>query len=191
MHCQVIVAMYWVDGAVRAHLRPPLLPLPLPLRPSSVLKYPDWVYSVVARGGLLLVASGPEVHVHDLPTGKLVRKVSERRRDRYICQGRAEQGRRRGDHPRSNLHCNCQIVWRLMLPPHTPLSPLLFAVPHSDLPPPYTPPQPSPAHHLLSAHTHHTTHHTQHPAAVPEPARRQCVVPGGHPQWAPAVQWWC
>lgn len=41
----------------------------------SVLKYPDWVYSVVARGGLLLVASGPEVHVHDLPTGKLVRKV--------------------------------------------------------------------------------------------------------------------
>jgi hypothetical protein len=42
----------------------------------SVLKYPDWVYSVVARGGLLLVASGPEVHVHDLPTGKLVRKVS-------------------------------------------------------------------------------------------------------------------
>jgi hypothetical protein len=24
----------------------------------------------------VLVASGPEVHVHDLPTGKLVRKVS-------------------------------------------------------------------------------------------------------------------
>ena len=42
----------------------------------SVLKYQDWVWSVVARGGLLLVASGPEVHVHDLPTGKLVRKVS-------------------------------------------------------------------------------------------------------------------
>jgi hypothetical protein len=41
-----------------------------------VLKYQDWVWSVVARGGLLLVASGPEVHVHDLPTGKLVRKVS-------------------------------------------------------------------------------------------------------------------
>jgi hypothetical protein len=40
-----------------------------------VLKYQDWVWSVVARGGLLLVASGPEVHVHDLPTGKLVRKV--------------------------------------------------------------------------------------------------------------------
>jgi hypothetical protein len=43
----------------------------------SVLKYQDWVWSVVARGGLLLVASGPEVHVHDLPTGKLVRKVSK------------------------------------------------------------------------------------------------------------------
>lgn len=34
------------------------------------------MYSVVARGGMLLVASGPEVHVHDLPTGKVVRKVS-------------------------------------------------------------------------------------------------------------------
>jgi hypothetical protein len=44
----------------------------------SVLKYPDWVYSVVARGGQLLVASGPEVHVHDQATGKLVRKVCER-----------------------------------------------------------------------------------------------------------------
>lgn len=44
--------------------------------PCSVLKYQDWVWSVVARGGMLLVASGPEVHVHDLPTGKVVRKVS-------------------------------------------------------------------------------------------------------------------
>lgn len=49
----------------------------LPWPSCSVLKYPDWVYSVAARGGLLLVASGPEVHVHDLPTGKLVRKVSQ------------------------------------------------------------------------------------------------------------------
>jgi hypothetical protein len=49
----------------------------LPCPSCSVLKYPDWVYSVAARGGLLLVASGPEVHVHDLPTGKLVRKVSQ------------------------------------------------------------------------------------------------------------------
>lgn len=52
------------------------LSCPGPACCCSVLKYPDWVYSVVARGGLLLVASGPEVHVHDLPTGKLVRKVS-------------------------------------------------------------------------------------------------------------------
>lgn len=45
----------------------------------SVLKYQDWVWSVVARGGMLLVANGPEVHVHDLPTGKLLRKVSDDR----------------------------------------------------------------------------------------------------------------
>jgi hypothetical protein len=52
-----------------------LLLLLVPADVCSVLKYQDWVWSVLARGGLLLVASGPEVHVHDLPTGKLVRKV--------------------------------------------------------------------------------------------------------------------
>jgi hypothetical protein len=45
------------------------------MRTRSVLRYEDWVYSVAARGGLLLVAAGPEVLVHDLPSGKLLRKV--------------------------------------------------------------------------------------------------------------------
>ncbi|WIA30910.1 hypothetical protein OEZ86_000962 [Tetradesmus obliquus] len=51
----------------------------------SVLKYQDWVWSVVARGGLLLVASGPEVHVHDLPTGKLVRKFQNLHEGSVYC----------------------------------------------------------------------------------------------------------
>uniref|UniRef100_A0A383VA13 Uncharacterized protein n=1 Tax=Tetradesmus obliquus TaxID=3088 RepID=A0A383VA13_TETOB len=51
----------------------------------SVLKYQDWVWSVVARGGLLLVASGPEVHVHDLPTGKLVRKFQNLHEGSVSC----------------------------------------------------------------------------------------------------------
>jgi WD40 repeat protein len=41
----------------------------------SVHKYQDWVWSVVARGPNLLVAAGTEVHVHDLQTGQLTRKV--------------------------------------------------------------------------------------------------------------------
>lgn len=41
---------------------------------SSVLRYDDWVYSVAARGGHLLVSAGVEVLVHDLETGQLTRK---------------------------------------------------------------------------------------------------------------------
>lgn len=41
----------------------------------SVLKYEDWVWSVVARGPHLLVSTGSEVHVHDASTAQLVRKV--------------------------------------------------------------------------------------------------------------------
>lgn len=55
----------------------------------SILKYEDWVWSLVARGGLLLVASGPEVHVHDLPTGKLVRKVGKGCHRQQMVQARA------------------------------------------------------------------------------------------------------
>eukprot|EP00878_Enallax_costatus_P004696 GHUV01004944.1.p1 GENE.GHUV01004944.1~~GHUV01004944.1.p1 ORF type:complete len:937 (+),score=344.31 GHUV01004944.1:194-3004(+) len=51
----------------------------------SVLKYQDWVWSVVARGGMLLVASGPEVHVHDLPTGKVVRKFQDLHEGNVSC----------------------------------------------------------------------------------------------------------
>jgi WD40 repeat protein len=40
-----------------------------------VHKYSDWLASVVVRGPHLLVAAGPEVHVHDMGTGQLVRKV--------------------------------------------------------------------------------------------------------------------
>eukprot|EP00775_Hariotina_reticulata_P009993 gene9993-10148_t len=59
----------------------------------SVLKYQDWVWSVVARGGLLLVASGPEVHVHDLATGKLVRKFQNLHEGSVLCLEGTHSGR--------------------------------------------------------------------------------------------------
>lgn len=46
------------------------------LAPPQVLQYDDWVWSVAARGSNLLVSSGPDVLVHDLSTGQLVRKFT-------------------------------------------------------------------------------------------------------------------
>jgi len=41
---------------------------------SALHRYGDFVWSVVERGGRLLVSAGAEVHVHDAATGKLARK---------------------------------------------------------------------------------------------------------------------
>ncbi|KAI8466040.1 MAG: WD40-repeat-containing domain protein [Monoraphidium minutum] len=59
---------------------------------AAVLRYPDWVLDVAARGGLLLVAAAREVHVHDRETHGLLHKLEDPHDGAVSCIDAPEHG---------------------------------------------------------------------------------------------------
>ncbi|KAL6753091.1 WD40-repeat-containing domain protein [Haematococcus lacustris] len=59
----------------------------------NVLGYDDWVGSVTARGGHLLVSAGVEVLVHDLGTGQVLRKFQNLHEGHVNCLEGSHSGR--------------------------------------------------------------------------------------------------
>eukprot|EP00197_Chlamydomonas_leiostraca_P015344 CAMPEP_0202861150 /NCGR_PEP_ID=MMETSP1391-20130828/2639_1 /ASSEMBLY_ACC=CAM_ASM_000867 /TAXON_ID=1034604 /ORGANISM="Chlamydomonas leiostraca, Strain SAG 11-49" /LENGTH=547 /DNA_ID=CAMNT_0049540483 /DNA_START=115 /DNA_END=1759 /DNA_ORIENTATION=+ len=60
---------------------------------SRVWMYDDWVGCVAARGPHLLVAAGPEVYVHDVATGAVVRKFQGLHEGHVTCVEGSMNGR--------------------------------------------------------------------------------------------------
>lgn len=60
---------------------------------AALHRYGDFVWSVVRRGGLLLVSAGAEVHVHDAGSGKLVRKFENLHEGHVSCLEGTHSGR--------------------------------------------------------------------------------------------------